>query len=61
MAQARKYWNQSERYGGREQATIDDYRVLNPDGDFVETTRDRQWVIIDRNRNEVVATQRRDG
>lgn len=50
-----KYINQSERYGEKVEATVSDYKELNPSGEFVETVRNGKDVIIDRTTNEVVA------
>lgn len=56
----RRYWNQDERYGDRIQATIADYRELNPGGEFVEAQRDGQAVIIETGHG-VVATAHKEG
>lgn len=50
-----KYINQSERYGEQVEATVSDYKELNPAGEFVETIRDGKEIIIDKTTNEVVA------
>ena len=46
MKKNKKYINISENYGGKEYATIEDYRELNPSGDFVEKDSgifEREW------------------
>jgi hypothetical protein len=43
-----RYINLSERYGGQEDVTLEDYRELNPEGKFEETTRKGRQVIIER-------------
>lgn len=56
----RQYWNQDERYGERTQATITDYRELNPDSEFIAAQRDGQAVIIEVGRG-IVATAHKGG
>lgn len=59
------YVNVSERYGDQVLTEVSDYREINPDGQFVETTRNGRAVIIERDydskgRDEIVAEARTD-
>ena len=53
-----KYVNQSERYGEQVEATVGDYKDLNPSGKFDETVCNGKDVIVDLTTNEVVAEKK---
>lgn len=48
------YINTDERYGSNELVTIQDYKELNPEGTFQESTRDEKEVIVEVVGNEYV-------